>query len=378
MALKLSTEFKEKVMRTRTSMAAIVLAGAVAGGAYAKHLNYAPDMSSPEYWDSHHIAAVRITNLNRADGPSSLISWQVENTLSDTGIRSTATVPLSHLWLDVERAPALAAGDRLIVFYEKDTPSVYAAVLLDARDSAGALESLRRIAQLRTHSGDFQAYLDAATAPDRLAARYSMRFLLSQTGSAQPAADSLARLLQIRNDESRESLDRILAARLLDRLQGSSDASESQYAWLQQTVANSRGKDWPELKPFAERLLEFTDKRSGTVAYLTQLAGTSTTPQPVRVAAYGEFIDPRLFRFDAPDADSARIFQTSLAMLSDEDPLMRRAGAALVYHITVRVNPSDRPEYLAQAKKALTDALSSEVDNAAQFHLQHFLLLLSE
>jgi hypothetical protein len=359
-------------------MAAIVLAGAVAGGAYAKHVNYTPDLSSPEYWDSHHISAVRITNLSRADDPSSLLSWQVENTLSDTGIRSTATVPLSHLWFGLDRSPALTAGDRLVVSYEKDSSSVYAAVFLDARDSAGVLESLRRIAQLRTHPGDFQAYLDAATAPDRLTARYSMRFLLSQTGSAQPAADSLARLLQIRNDESRDSLDRILAARLVDRLQGPGDSSDSQYAWLQQTLANSPGRDWPELKPFAERLLEFTGKRSGTVAYLTQLASNPAVPQPVRVAAYGAFLDPRLFRFDAPDADSARIFQASLAMLSDEDPLMRRAGAALVYHITVRVNPSHRPEYLAQARKALADALSSETDAAAQFHLQHFLSLLSE
>jgi hypothetical protein len=56
---------------------------------------------------------------------------------------------------------------------------------------------------------------------------------------------------------------------------------------------------------------------------------------------------------------------------------MRRAGAALVYNITMAVDPADQPSYMQQSKKALTAALSSETDDLAKFHLNYFLQLLS-
>jgi hypothetical protein len=360
--------------------ALVLLCCAAAGIAHAKSVDFTPDITSGDYWDTHHIAAMRVVAVQEDDGLPYSVTYQVETRISDGAIESIRTVPRSQLWFgpDEEAPPPIAVDDRFVIYYAREGRSAIAVTpLAPAANGARLLATLNHISHLRENSGDLQAYLDAVLAADPSVARYSLRHLLAQTPTPAANEDYIAKLIQLRNDDSRETQDRILAGRLANRLQGAGDGSDGEYAWLQTSLAGSPNKQWASLKPLVDRLLEFPKKRPETVAFLAQLATDSAVAQPIRIAAYGGFADSRLFYFDAPDAESGRIYQACLRMLSDPEPTMRRAGAALTHNITMSVNRMDQPGYLQQSKKALTEALSSETDELAKFHLNYFLKLLA-
>jgi hypothetical protein len=350
--------------------------------AHAKNIDYTPDIASSDYWDSHHIAVVHVVSIGGLvdeNGQPESVTYQVETRISDEDIESIRTVPFSHLWFgpDEQATNPIAAGDRFAISYERDGPSQIAVIPLPAgADSAQIVATLSAISSLRTNGG-VQAYLDAVLAADPMVARYSLRYLLAQTVTQKASEAYVAKVLSVRNDGSRETEDRILAGRLANRLQGTSDTPDAEYAWLEATLTGSPNQPWTSLKPFVDRLLDFANKRVDTVGFLIQLATTTTVAQPIRIVAYGAFPDPRLFQFNSPDAQSNLIYKACLRLLSDPDPTMRRAGAALVYNITMTVDPADQPSYMQQSKKALTAALSSETDDLAKFHLNYFLQLLS-
>jgi hypothetical protein len=98
---------------------------------------------------------------------------------------------------------------------------------------------------------------------------------------------------------------------------------------------------------------------------------------PIRIAAYSTFDDPRLFSFDHPDADSQKIFDACIRMLKDPEPLMRGAGAALLYNISAKVDASNRPKYVEQAEVAIRSASAVESDPVTRQQMSHYLKLLS-
>jgi hypothetical protein len=369
------------------ALAVLLCACAAAGIAHAKTIDYTPDLASRDYWDSHHIAAVRVTAVHNEDS-AGYLTCQVESRFSDDAVEAIRNLPFSHLWFgsDEQDAPQIGVDDRFVVFYSREGPSpvVVTPLAVGTGGSRGTgsrlLETLRGIARLRENPGEFQSYLNAVVGAASTVARYSLRYLLSQPATVQASGDYQAKLLAFRNDSSRETEDRILAGRLayrLDGTEGSSGGSDEEYSWLQASLAASQSRQWTELTPFVDRLLEFAGKRAETIAFLTQLASSPAVAPAVRIAAYGAFPDPRLFHFEQPDSESARIYQTCVGMLSDPDPTLRPAAAALLHNITLRVNATDRPGYVLRSRGAISQALTAESDEVAQFHLNRFLKLLA-
>jgi hypothetical protein len=378
----MTSKSERKLAGWRLRLCVTAMLGCAAVMAHAKNVDYTPAIASSDYWDSHHIAVVQAISTGGQideDGQPESVTYQVETRISDEDIEAIRTVPFSDLWFggDEVKPNPIAAGDRFAIYYDREEPAQIAVIPLPA-GAAGAqiAATLRSISVLRKNGGA-QAYLDAVLAADPMVARYSLRYLLAQTGWLKANEDYMAKLLRIRDDLLRETGDRILAGRLANRLERTSDTPDAEYTRLEASLTGSQNEQWTSLKPLVDRLLEFTDKRPDTVAFLIQLATTSTVAQPIRIVAYGAFVDPRLFHFDAPDAESGLIYQACLQMLSDQDPTMRRAGAALVYNITMTVNLANRPRYMQQSKKALGAALSAETDETAKFHLSYFLQLLS-
>lgn len=363
---------------TYNQCAAIMLFCAAAVHTYAKNIDYTPDITSGTYWDMHHIAAVRITALRMDDNGAELVTYQLERQFSQGLVETTGSAPASHFWFgrDPANRPELAAGDNLIIFLAKEEPAPIVAAKAGDSDSS-RLATLNRISALRENPGNLPAYLNAVLSSDPLVARYSLRYLLDQSASLQAAGDYVAKLAQLRDDTSRESQDRILAARLVARINGSDENSVDEYARLQAALVNSASTEWTELSPFVHRLIEFDNRRTETITRLTQLATNPAASPAVRIAAYNAFENPRLFRFESPDEDSSRIFQACVALLQDPDPAMRRAGAALLHNIAAGAKAAGVPDFVAASSHAIAEALAVETDGVTQHHLSRYLQLLS-
>jgi hypothetical protein len=64
-------------------------------------------------------------------------------------------------------------------------------------------------------------------------------------------------------------------------------------------------------------------------------------------------------------------------MLKDRDSLMRAAGAALLYNLSMKVDPANKAKYTEQAKSAVRSAVEVESDVATRQQMSHYLQLLS-
>ncbi len=346
----------------------------------AKSIDYTPEITSRSYWDAHHIASVRVTAVMRDERDRQFLVYRVETPFSSGPIEPAGTIAAADLWFAdrAEASRAIAVDDRLALFYAKDEPGMIAAVRLDnAAGENRLIEALGQIAMLYRNREDLQGLRNGVFSADPAVARYSLRSLLEQPSTpADP--DYRSKLLRLRDSEQQTVQVRLLAGRLASRLDGQPDRSDTEYSWLMTAISSSQSPSWKELAPLVDRLLEFDTRRAQSVGFLTELATDAAARPAVRIAAYGAFEDPRLFRFEAPDVESGRIFQACISMLHDRGPDVRAAGAAVLHNITTSIRPEDRAAFVKRSQAAIADVLQVERDPTARHHLSYFLNQLSQ
>jgi hypothetical protein len=345
-----------------------------------KDIDYTPDLTAEAYWDSHHICLVRVTGTWNDAAGKEWIAYRVLRQFSTDPVEQTRSLLLAHLWFGPAEAgqPRIESNTLLVVYYAKVSPSptVVAEVRGDPRPSP-LVRRLERISDLRAQKGGFEALTEAVFDPDQVIALYCLKRLLSSQ-TFPPPAGYVARLLTQRENPARDSQVRLLTSDLVNKLEAKPAASEDDYLWLRAAVEQSKAEDWTQLRPFLNRLLDFASKRTETVAFLCGLATDAKRAEATRIAAYSTFDDSRLFHFTQPDAESERIFNACIEMLKDRQPVMRRAGAALLYNISVRINPELSRNYIGRARTAIAEAISVEADEGTSSQMKTYLGLLSK
>jgi hypothetical protein len=356
--------------------AVITLLFAAAGQTQAKNIDYTPDVTSDSYWDTHHIGAVRVTAAGKDEQNREYIIYELERQLTGQPPDRARAVIVSHVWfgINADEPPLIGVNDRLVLYIAKDEPAPLVAAKLDGSQ---VLDSLVQIAKLRANQGDLQAYMDGVFAGDPILSRYCLRYLSEQKVLPAPG-NYVLRLRQLRDEESRETKLRVLANRLAERLEGRSEYSDTEYSWLQASLSRSKTERWMDLRPFVDRLLEFETKRPESVAFFARLVGSLVSSQAVRIAAYSTFEDARMFRFENPDALSEQITETCIQMLKDRESSIRAAGAALLYNISMRLNPENKSRYMDRSRTAMQNAFEDESDVAVRNQLAHYLELISK
>ncbi|MBI3757311.1 MAG: hypothetical protein HY267_04975 [Deltaproteobacteria bacterium] len=348
--------------------------------AHAKNIDYTPDVTSDTYWDTHHICAVRITNRERDQEGKEWLTYRTVRQISEGSIEVTRTVKLSDLWFSMgnEDPPNISVNDSLILYYAKQGPTPIVTTKLSEKiEEAPRVKALLQIAKFRANEGGVPAVKEGVFSKEGVVALYSLKRLLNLP-RFEANAEYIARLTTLRANERGEAQVRILASRLAEHLGGRPPDSEQDYVWLKAALAQTRASDWAQLRPFVDRLLDFKSRRAESTIYLTSLVKDQDKPESVRIAAYSSFDDPRLFNFNAPDAESERVFETCLEMLKDSQGLIRRAGAALLLNISVRIDPTTKQGYVQRAKAAIEAASVAEKDEGIRSQLQDYWKMVSQ
>jgi hypothetical protein len=347
---------------------------------HAKNIDYTPDLTSDTYWDTHHICAVRVTNLERDQERKEQISYRVVRQISEGPMETARTVSLSELWFgpgDID-PPRASVNDSLILYYAKQGPTpVVTTIIFGAIEDFPRVKALVQIARFRANEGGMQALSEGIFSKEAVVAVYSLKRLLSRP-RFEADADYISRLKTLRANERGEAQVRTLASRLVDHLEGRDPNSEQDYVWLEAAFAETREPDWMLLRPFVDRLLEFRAKRAESVAYLTSLVKNQEKAESIRIAAYGSFDDPRLFNFNVPDAESELVFATCIGMLKDNQTLIRGAGAALLHNLSVQIGLPAKQGYVQRAKASIEAAVATESDEVVRSQLQNYLKLFSQ
>lgn len=353
----------------------VVLANAAGFGSLvqAKSVDHTPDITSDAYWDTHNIARVRVENVGRQPSGPETLTWSLVDPISEPSIAPTGTVPLSFLWygMNADAPPEPRPGEEFVVYYAKQGPSAIAVTLL--RPNTGGdqvLAALHKIEALRRGSGGHQAVGRAAFDSQLPVALYALNRLLNDDPRTIPTGYA-THLLNLRDDSTRDPAVRIAASRLASRLTGT-EGSDAEYQWLQTAILQEKGADWTAIAPFFRRLLEFPSKREATVDFATRIVAATAYLPATRIAAYSIFDDPILLRSDEPDAITDRVFTACLGMLADPAPMLRRAGAVLLYGISKKVAPPRNASYQALARQALTNAITNEKDPATLVQLERY------
>lgn len=358
-------------------MMAVVTSALTFGSlAQAKSVDFTPDITSDSYWDTHHIARVRVVELGNDTTGRETLTWSVIETISETPLPSSQTVPLNFLWYgpDVEEPPKHVPNEELVIYHAKEGPSAIVVTLL--RPGTGGervLDQLRTIAGLRRDVGGPNALREAAFHAEPPVAHYALKRQVTKPEADVPPGYA-DRLLALRDEAARNVYVRLLASQLANNLADTPN-SDAEYQWVQEAILRDPGADWKDVAPFFHRLLEFEGKRGDTADFTTREVGDPTQAQAIRIAGYSVFDDPKLFFYGAPDATSNQIFDACLAMLRDEDPVIRQAGAALLSNISSKIDPQRRTTYQDRGKKGLTTALATEQDPATRFHLERFVAM---
>ena len=348
---------------------------AVPSAAPSKSIDYTPDITSDPYWDNHKIGIVRITRIERDEHGRSLLTYTVTRQISSSPIANNKTVRSSDLWFGMHvDEPRLAVNQELLLYEAMQGNDPIVASCLDDTNRE-QVAALLAIARLRADRGVTQSVLDSCFDGNEVTAQYSLRRLLGDFPFRAPAGYE-ARLLQLRDQPRRSAQTRLLADTLLEKLRGRPEASDAEYSWLKDAIIHTPAADWTALKPFVDRIVQFDQKRQETISFLTGIVRQQNAPLELRIAAYSTFDDPRMFHFDAPDPPSDLLFETSIRMLNDSDPTIRRAGAALLYNIAVRVALPHRSEYIQHAMQAIEAKRGGEADPTTRSQFEHFLNLL--
>jgi hypothetical protein len=337
----------------------------------AKNIDYTPDITSNSYWNDHSIALIEISHIARNDKGALLVTYTVTQMFTSASLQSPRTAPASEFWFGGDEAPNLTEHQALVVYESKRGKQPL--VASEAHDTE--VTALRTISRLRMEPGATPAVEESVFDKNDLVSRYSLRRLLSVNDFQAPRG-YVARLAQLRDEATRPVESRILSARLVDKLEGRPDRSGEEYQWLEEALTHTPAAEWTDLRPFTSRLLEFQPERQETVNLLTGIAKQQTAPQALRIASYSAFDDPRLFHFDQPDPISDLVFQTCIQMLSDPDPVIRGAGAALLHNLAARIAGPYRSDYVARAKQSIQAAREHESDPTVRSQLDHFLSLL--
>lgn len=360
-------------------LGAIMLSQLIHGESFAqrtstKSQDFTPDITSEVYWDTHSICVVRITDLGIENG-SRYLAYAVTMQISEARERA-GKIKLDDLWFGEQFGrPSLQPNDELILFFAREGRSPVAGTPLDA-EGRKKLEALRHIASLRARAENTAAIMAAVFDPNPIVSLYCLKYLLKHPPSGA-SAESISRLTNLREEEGRDAQVRILASQLASKLSGAPENSDAEYAWLATSLAKSTRGEWNEVQPFVARLLEFQEKRKELADLFVNLALDGGVRRSVRIAAYSAFDDPRLFHDDHPDAESQKIFQACTQMLKDRDSMMRAVGAALLYNLSMKVDPANKAKYTERAKSAVGSAVEVESDDVTRQQMSHYLKLLS-
>jgi hypothetical protein len=330
----------------------------------AKNVDEPPDITSDEYWDAHHIAVVRATEVVPLEPNRPGVRHRVQTAISEAPIEPERAAPLRHWRLATPAAdrPVITPGDEYVVFYRREGPTPIMALPREA----ALVNRLQRIASLRRGEGGVAALTEGVFDRDRDVALYALKRLRKQQGlSLDPAFVNRLRDLREANDADPDV--RIVAAEI-------ADDADSQYAWLQRAPSRAQGYDWTRLRKFALRMLEFPDKQLQTAEFLIALVKDANQSQDVRIAAYSLFEDPRLLS----DRGVANlIFQTLEWMLRSADDFLHKPAAMLLHNLTQQAEPDVQSVYLKRARAALQSALDRRLDPGTAQTIRRSLDLLS-
>ncbi|HEX4963510.1 MAG TPA: hypothetical protein VF173_21960 [Thermoanaerobaculia bacterium] len=337
------------------------------GAERSKNIDYTPDVLSDDYWKDHEVALVRVTAVG-----GGRIGYEIVSPI--WGAPAAGELPLAHLWFGMHAEPPAVAPGQLWIFYlPKHAPAEVPAEPV-ASASSPLVKRLLAIARLQRQP-DERELPQAAFDADPMVARYALGRLLRQPSAARGL--DVARLRAVRDDETRDPHVRLLASDLAMELEGKPRASADEYAWLTSAITHAPAKDFNEVAPLIDRLLEFADRRAPTAALLSRLATNERMPKAVRIAAYGAFQDPRLLQPKERDAVTGEIFAACVELLKDQDAEMRRAGATLLQGILQRLTPAARGAYVERARQALAAASAVEKDRVTQEHFERNLSSLA-
>jgi hypothetical protein len=338
-----------------------------------KQINHWPDIASDEAWQTYNIALARVISVSEKDGRT-YIQHRVEQQFSDGKMEQVSTAPLHHYWFGMYtfEPPSLRANELIVIYYRKEhAPCIVTQKLTRPPAQSPLVKELATIARLRASAGQPNALIDGGLSTDSIVSLYSLRRMMMQP--QPPSRVGFAKALRkARDDDKRPAAVRVLASQLANKVEGKPLASDEEYAWVQSALMRSTESDWTRLRPFTERLIGL-GRRPQTAELLAEMVKNANLRQPLRMAAYATFHDPRLFVFERPDAPSEQLFAACVEMLKDSDPVIRAAGASLLHHLSTRIAQPVRARYIARAKEAIQVRARLERDRAVRFHMRNSL-----
>jgi hypothetical protein len=338
----------------------------------AKYIDYTPDITSEDFWRSHEVEIVRVVGIDGDAAGEGQIRVQVIQRLNSAATEPEQTFAFRDLWFspDPEDRMKVQAGDTLVLYIGADRPIV-AQRLTSAAEESSVVQRLERISQLS--AGETDALSEAALHPDPWVAQYTLKRLIAdpETAVSDPG---LTQLRQTRDDQDTDPQVRLLAAALSFQREGKSFDSDDGYKWLQTSIAHSTLNDWTQIAPFVRKLTGIEARRSETIPFLVGLATDEQAPESVRIAAYSGF---EALIYDAAPPEAEEIIQACLQLLHSQNPVIRRAGASLLYNFSVRGGRGPLDGLSARALSAIRAAHDSEPDEQVRSHLQRVTELLS-
>ena len=340
----------------------------------AKYIDYTPDVTSDDFWDSHDVSVVRVDGVEGDRVEDGTIRTHVVRRLNARASGPEETYALPDLWFspDPEERLTVQAGDTLVLYIGPERPIVAERVTPPVEESP-LVRRLEQIVSLRLGEGGTEALRDASMHADPAVARYSLNRLIGDPQIEVPDTH-LAQLRQARDDERGDPLVRLLAADFTFQREGKTPESDEAYRWLQDAIAQSTASDWRAIEPFVRRLVSIDRRRGETGAFLSRLATDEQVREPVRIAAYSGF-EPLVHRVSPQEAE--QIVDACFQMLRSQNATIRQAGAHLLYNFSVRGGPGPLEGLATRATEALRTAQREEADEQVRARFERLTELLS-
>ena len=341
----------------------------------AKNINYMPDVTSDDFWDSYEVAVVRVVEVEGDPAEDGRIRTDVLRRLNARANQLEETYDLLDIWFSPDPIERLSVqtGDTLVLYIGPERPIVAQRLTAPVEESP-LVARLEQIASLRLGERGADTLREASLHPDPGVAQYSLKQLIAAPHVPVPDTH-LAQLRQTRDGEDADPVVRLLAADVTFQREGKGGDSDEEYQWLHDAVAQSTVGDWTQVSPFVRRLVGIVRRRGDTTAFLTGLATDEQAREPVRIAAYSGF---ESLVEGASAQESGQIVDACFQMLHSQNPLVRQAGATLLYNLSVRGGPGPLDGLATRAEDAVRRAQSDEANDQVRGRLAWLTEKLSD
>jgi hypothetical protein len=246
---------------------------------------YVPDLTSASFWQHAVIYVAQVTNTNffKAEddedlgfgigSPTGTFSYHIIESIAGLASQGDRTVSASgsHLWpgwpYEKGKNNEIKKGEYILVFEDQPYKGSRVIKIIVSPEKEPLVNSLKTISRLNA-TGSQDDLLESAVTGDDLVTKYALLRLLAALNNKDASSDNRQKLQAVADDPKRDATIRILAERVALRLSGRADNSDAEYSFLTKAFASHETKEWRQLGPFVDRLLDLDDKRNEAIPFL--------------------------------------------------------------------------------------------------------------